>query len=81
MAGEIRGVILDDGTHSIDYSALANTPTIPTKVSDLANDSGFVASDEYATASTAGVVKIGSGLSITDGVLSLALTDANGVSY
>lgn len=44
MAGEIKGVILDDGVHKIDYQSLYNLPSIPTKVSDLTNDSGFITS-------------------------------------
>lgn len=43
---------------------------VPTKISDLTNDSSFVSKTDYATASTGGVVKVGSGLSITNGVLS-----------
>lgn len=43
---------------------------VPTKTSDLTNDSNFVSKTDYATASTGGVVKVGSGLSITNGILS-----------
>lgn len=43
---------------------------VPTKTSDLTNDSNFVSNTDYATSSTGGVVKVGSGLSITNGVLS-----------
>lgn len=43
---------------------------VPTKTSDLTNDSNFISNTDYATASTGGVVKVGSGLSITNGVLS-----------
>ena len=43
---------------------------VPTKTSDLTNDSNFVSKTDYATSSTGGVVKIGSGLSIANGVLS-----------
>lgn len=43
---------------------------VPTKTSDLTNDSNFVSNTSYATANTGGVVKVGSGLSITNGVLS-----------
>lgn len=43
---------------------------VPTKTSDLTNDSNFVSKTDYATSSTGGVVKVGSGLSITNGVLS-----------
>lgn len=43
---------------------------VPTKTSDLTNDSNFVSKTDYATASTGGVIKVGSGLSIANGVLS-----------
>lgn len=52
------------------YNDLTNKPTIPTKTSELTNDSNFVSNTSYATASTGGVVKVGSGLLITNGVLS-----------
>ena len=52
------------------YTISATQPTVPTKTSDLTNDSGFLTSTDYATASTGGVVKVGSGLEITNGVLS-----------
>lgn len=44
-----------DSSHKLDYSLLDNTPTIPTKVSDLNNDSGFIATetDPVFTASAA----------------------------
>lgn len=44
---------------------------VPTKTSDLTNDSNFVSNTDYATSSTGGVVKVGSGLSIANGVLSV----------
>lgn len=43
---------------------------VPTKTSDLTNDSNFVSKTDYATSSTGGVVKVGNGLSIANGVLS-----------
>lgn len=47
--------------------------TVPTNTSDLINDSGFVTNTDYASANTAGVVKVGSNLSIdANGVLSAA---------
>ena len=36
------------------YTDLSNTPTIPTKVSELQNDSGYVASSSLATVATTG---------------------------
>lgn len=45
--------------------------TIPTKTSDLTNDSGFITSVPTASADTLGGVKVGDGLNITeDGTLS-----------
>lgn len=43
---------------------------VPTATSDLTNDSGFLTSIPTASANTLGGIKVGSGLSITDGVLS-----------
>ena len=54
-----------------DYDDLINQPAVPTKTSDLTNDSGFVSDADYASANDAGVIKVGSGLSIdANGVLS-----------
>ena len=59
------------GTFTANQSSNATANIIvPTKISDLTNDSSFVSKTDYATASTGGVVKVGSGLSITNGVLS-----------
>ena len=71
---------------SLDWDNITNRPTdvsywtndagyitsaaLPTKTSDLTNDSNFVSNTSYATASTGGVVKVGGGLTITNGVLS-----------
>jgi len=38
----VRGFAVNGSTEQYDYDALDNKPTIPTKTSDLANDSGFV---------------------------------------
>lgn len=44
---------------------------VPVNTSDLNNDSGFITATDYADASTGGVVKVGTGLSIdASGVLS-----------
>lgn len=51
-------------------SGFITSAALPTKTSDLTNDSNFVSNTDYATASTGGVVKVGSGLEITNGVLS-----------
>lgn len=59
------------GTFTANQSSNATANIIvPTKTSDLTNDSNFVSKTDYATASTGGVVKVGSGLSITNGILS-----------
>lgn len=53
-----------------EVNGMFNALDIPTKTSDLENDSGFITNTSYATASTGGVIKVGSGLSIANGVLS-----------
>ena len=53
-----------------EINSLLSAIVIPTKTSDLTNDSNFVSDADYATASKGGVIKVGSGLSITNGVLS-----------
>lgn len=47
----IRKIRTEDGDKQIDYEALANLPTIPSKTSNLENDSNFLTSipDEYIT--------------------------------
>ena len=52
-------------------NSMFNALSIPTKTSDLTNDSGFVTGTDYASANDAGVIKVGTGLSIdASGVLS-----------
>ena len=61
------------GTSSFngDYNSLTNKPTIPTKTSQLDNDSGFISDIPIASATQLGGVKVGAGLSVTaNGVLS-----------
>ena len=62
-----------------DYAAEIHThkkvditdfPTIPSKTSQLTNDSGFITSVPVASSTVSGTVKVGSGLSINNGVLS-----------
>ena len=85
-SGEVKGVvvsgtdypamwndaIVSKGTleNALSTKSFATLSDVPTKTSDLTNDSNFVSNTSYATASTGGVVKVGSGLSITNGVLS-----------
>ena len=85
-SGEVKGVvvsgtdypamwsdaIVSKGTleNALSTKSFATLSDVPTKTSDLTNDSNFVTNTSYATASTGGVVKVGSGLSITNGVLS-----------
>lgn len=59
------------GTFTANQSSNATANIIvPTKTSDLTNDSNFISKTDYATSSTGGVIKVGSGLSIANGVLS-----------
>ena len=61
------------GTSSFDgdYNSLTNKPTIPTKTSQLTNDSGFISDIPIASATQLGGVIVGAGLSVTEnGVLS-----------
>ena len=54
-----------------DVGALPDTTVIPTKTSQLDNDSGFITNIPIASATQLGGVKVGAGLSITaNGVLS-----------
>ena len=54
-----------------DVGALPDTTVIPTKTSQLDNDSGFITNIPIASATQLGGVKIGAGLSVTaNGVLS-----------
>ena len=85
-SGEVKGVvvsgtdyhamwsdaIVSKGTleNALSTKSFATLSDVPTKTSDLTNDSNFVTNTSYATTSTGGVVKVGSGLSITNGVLS-----------
>lgn len=45
--------------------------TVPTKVTDLSDNTNYIKKTDYASASSAGVVKLGTGLAIADGVLSV----------
>lgn len=45
--------------------------TVPTKVTDLSDNANYIKKTDYASASSAGVVKLGTGLAIADGVLSV----------
>ena len=61
------------GTSSFDgdYNSLNNKPTIPTKTSQLDNDSGFITDIPIASTTQLGGIKVGAGLSVTEnGVLS-----------
>lgn len=73
--GNATLTIQRNGTNVQTFTANATSNktaniTVPTKTSDLTNDSNFVSNTDYATASTGGVVKVGGGLEITNGVLS-----------
>ena len=57
-------------THTHKKADITDFPTIPSKTSDLTNDSGFITSVPVASSTVSGTVKVGSGLSINNGVLS-----------
>ena len=56
------GTSLFDG----DYNSLSNKPTIPTKTSELDNDSGFITDIPIASTTQLGGIKVGAGLSVTE---------------
>ena len=73
--GDATLTIQKNGTDVQTFTANATSNktaniTVPTATSELTNDSNFVSSTDYATANAAGVIKVGSGLEITSGVLS-----------
>lgn len=49
-----------------DYDDLTDKPTIPSKTSDLTNDSGFITSLPSASTSTAGIVQLVDNLTTND---------------
>lgn len=49
MAEYISKFNTSEGAKQVDYNALGNLPTIPSKTSDLNNDSNFISSPETAT--------------------------------
>ena len=57
-------------THTHKKADITDFPTIPSKTSQLTNDSGFITSVPVASSTVSGTVKVGSGLSINNGVLS-----------
>lgn len=57
-----------------EVGALPDNTSIPSKTSDLQNDSGFLTSIPTASSSTLGGIKVGTNLSISDGVLSATNT-------
>ena len=56
--------------HTHKKADITDFPTIPSKTSQLTNDSGFITSVPVASSTVSGTVKVGSGLSINNGVLS-----------
>ena len=56
--------------HTHTKADITDFPTIPSKTSQLTNDSGFITSVPVASSTVSGTVKVGSGLSINNGVLS-----------
>lgn len=69
-------VLTPDATN--DTITIACNAEVPTKTSDLTNDSGFVTTTNYASSGTGGVVRIGNGASIvsTSGILQATTTDS-----
>lgn len=66
--------IQKNGTNINTFNGSANKTiniTVPTKTSELTNDSNYVKTTNYASSTAAGVVKLGTGLAIADGVLSV----------
>jgi len=51
-------------TFSGSYNDLTDTPTIPTKTSDLTNDSNYITATNYASSSKGGVAKTGNGFNV-----------------
>lgn len=45
--------------------------TVPTKLSELTNDGNYVKTTDYASTTAAGVIKLGTGLAIKDGIVSV----------
>lgn len=76
--------IQKNGTTVNTFTANSNTDktaniTVPTKTSDITNDSGFITSIPTASASTLGGIKVGDGLNITSaGLLSTKLQFVDG---
>lgn len=64
-----------DSSNKLDYSLLDNPPYIPTKVSDLTNDTGFITSD-YHDSIKQDVLTAGEGISIAGNVISNTQTSA-----
>ena len=78
----IETITVNGTTYRVGYGGLEDKPAIPTKTSDLQNDSGFLTSVPTATSGTAGILRPdGDTIVINDGVISLGLTNANEVSY
>lgn len=77
--------IQENGSQVATFTANASSNVtaniaVPVNTSDLNNDSGFITNTDYADASTGGVIKVGSGLSIdANGVLSA--TGGSGPTY
>lgn len=61
--------------NKLDYSLLENTPDIPTKTSDLTNDSGFI-DNSYHDNTKQDTLTAGTGIDITNNVISNTQTSA-----
>ena len=65
----------------LEQNADPQEDVIPTKTSQLTNDSGYITGIPAASATTLGGVKVGDGLAINDGVLSVSIGTATGVTF
>lgn len=66
---------LIDSSNKLDYSLLDNTPNIPTKTSDLTNDSGFI-DNTYHDNTKQDTLTAGTGIQIENNVISNTQTSA-----
>ena len=63
-----------------DYDDLSDKPTIPTKTSDLDNDSGFITSLPSASTSTAGIVQLVDNLTTNDATKALTAKQGKAIA-
>lgn len=96
LAGIAAGAqvnVQSDWNATAGDAVILNKPTIPSKTSDLTNDSGFVNSTQAASAApvqsvngqtgnvTTPTYTAGAGISITNGVISVNYPDGDNIGY